>query len=393
MKNYITEPIPYDWFEIDAIEGWLDEHVRQGLRLHSITRSYRARFVPSTESFTRYRIHIKPTDSDISDTEYRESLRELGWEYIDSFDLRTDVYQAIRPDAVEINTDEDVLKDTINEMCKTERTSLIVIILVFSLLLFLEFSIFLGCNCIYDFLLYNGVTVLGHLFMFLSYPILLVSNIRRHRDIKQRFLLQREYHTPAKVKKRKNSLLYSYVFSAVIVIAGIVMVIFLEMSDKEGAARTCPVVDLSVVNAVESSSLEKPGIFAAHKDSILYYYDSYRSYAEPIMMPGDWVYSPYSYEVYVYEIRIESWAAPYLQECLSASDELWQQVTIDGWDEAWYQSYMTTHLERLGDLEGIEALPPYRQQNLYLRNGNTVISINYNGATDLYPRLQELYGK
>ena len=26
MSNSVTERIPYDWFEIDAIEGWLGEH-------------------------------------------------------------------------------------------------------------------------------------------------------------------------------------------------------------------------------------------------------------------------------------------------------------------------------------------------------------------------------
>ena len=28
--------LPYDWYEIDAIEGWLDEQVREGLRLVTI---------------------------------------------------------------------------------------------------------------------------------------------------------------------------------------------------------------------------------------------------------------------------------------------------------------------------------------------------------------------
>ena len=42
MSNSVTERIPYDWFEIDAIEGWLDEHVQQGLRLVSISGFGRA---------------------------------------------------------------------------------------------------------------------------------------------------------------------------------------------------------------------------------------------------------------------------------------------------------------------------------------------------------------
>ena len=41
----------------------------------------------------------------------------------------------------------------------------------------------------------------------------------------------------------------------------------------------------------------------------------------------------------------------------------------------------------------VEGLPPFRQQHLYLRDGSTIIHVDYNGATDLYPRLQELYGR
>lgn len=45
------------------------------------------------------------------------------------------------------------------------------------------------------------------------------------------------------------------------------------------------------------------------------------------------------------------------------------------------------------EIDAIEDLPPFRQQHLYLRDGSTIIHVDYNGATDLYPRLQELYGR
>ena len=82
MKNRVTERIPYDWFEIDAIEGWLDEHVRQGLRLVNITPLKRAEFEPATGSLTRYRIHVKEEKDGSRDEEYHETFRELGWEFV-----------------------------------------------------------------------------------------------------------------------------------------------------------------------------------------------------------------------------------------------------------------------------------------------------------------------
>ncbi len=98
MKNSITERIPYEWFEIDAIEGWLDEHVQQGLRLVNITPLKRAEFESAVGSITRYRIHLKEKKNDSHDEEYRETFRELGWEFVAELNDQADIYQAIRRD-------------------------------------------------------------------------------------------------------------------------------------------------------------------------------------------------------------------------------------------------------------------------------------------------------
>ena len=103
MKNSVTERIPYQWYEIDAIEGWLDEHVRQGLRLVNITPLKRAEFEPATGSLTRYRIHVKEEKDGSRDEEYHETFRELGWEFVAELNDQADIYQAIRPDALGVS--------------------------------------------------------------------------------------------------------------------------------------------------------------------------------------------------------------------------------------------------------------------------------------------------
>ena len=73
-------------------------------------------------------------------------------------------------------------------------------------------------------------------------------------------------------------------------------------------------------------------------------------------------------------------------------DEPWQQVDISGWDEAWYQLYDRDFVHDL-PLGENDPIPPDTGHHLYLLDGNTIVYISYYGATDLYPRLQELYGR
>mgnify|MGYP001062362918 CR=1 FL=1 len=66
-SKYITiKELPFAWYEVDALEAWLDEQSQQGLQLVGI-RGFsfgykRAVFAESGEFPTRYRVHIKPKD-------------------------------------------------------------------------------------------------------------------------------------------------------------------------------------------------------------------------------------------------------------------------------------------------------------------------------------------
>ena len=400
MKNSVTERIPYEWFEIDAIEGWLDEHVQQGLRLVNITPLKRAEFETAVGSITRYRIHLKEKKNDSHDEEYRATFRELGWEFVAELNDQADVYQAIRPDAVEINTDEEILRSVIDKVVKRQRISLLIYLLFLPYWCYLQidnfnFSAYLGP---YDFLLSNAVFVILDALLLSVWIVLFATAFTRLRNVKNRYFLQRDYHTPTVAKRRKRPHIYTIAVCSAILVVLLVTAVFFNGNDDERIENNpCPVTDLSVINPEEYANLQPHDIWAHSGSYLLYDYTTYRRDAEPLEMPGNWAYTPYHYVVYLQEITIKSGVEPYFQECLSDTKGPWQKVDISGWDEAWYQSCETTHAESLAwvgrEFEGIEDLPPFRAQQLYLRDGNTVIHIDYTGKTDLYPQLQELYGK
>ena len=401
MSNSVTERIPYDWFEIDAIEGWLDEHVQQGLRLVSISGFGRALFVPSTGTLTRYRIHVKPERGISHDDEYRATFADLGWEYVDSINAQADVYQAVRPDAVEINTDEEVLRSVIDRVVRNRRIGLFALCALILYWCYQQFQIshldaYAGP---YDYLLSNGIFLLFDLLLLSAWTVLVIAGFKRLRNVKKRYLLQREHHTAAEIKRRKRPEKYLLIACSTIILGCLVLFAFFNGNDNERIENNpCPVTDLSVINPEEYANLQPHDIWAHSGSYLLYDYTTYRRDAESVETPANWSYTPYHYVVHLRDIRITAWVEPYLREALAfETDQPWQQVDISGWDEAWYCAYQMTYAEAYAwtklDLTGIEGLPPFRQQHLYLRDGSTIIHVNYNGATDLYPRLQELYGR
>ena len=65
-SKYTIKELPFAWYEVDALEAWLDEQSRQGLKMVDFLGfdfgRRRAVFMETNELPTRYRIHIKPKD-------------------------------------------------------------------------------------------------------------------------------------------------------------------------------------------------------------------------------------------------------------------------------------------------------------------------------------------
>ena len=388
--------LPYDWYEIDAIEGWLDEQVREGLRLVTINGKD-FHFGPTDGTLTRYRIHLKPERGYHHDEEYHESFADLGWKFIDSINAQADVYQAVRPDAVEINTDEDVLQGVIKNALRGE---LALILLSAAAILYwivrrAELVSAYGFAGIFDFMLLALPSLIVFVLLLFAWAVIMIPLAKHRRDVKRRHLLSRDYHTPAVAKRRSRP--HRTALMSLLLVLMLLVLMGVLMGNDSGTPQPCPVATLEAVNAEEFSALStEEDINEYHGAEILYSAHTYRWDSPAVMTADGWGYTPLSYVVGVETMKFPSWAKPYYRE-LVTTDQPWQQVNISGWDEAWYCAYEMTYAEAYAwtklDLTGIEDLPPFRQQHLYLRDGSTIIHVDYNGATDLYPRLQELYGR
>lgn len=196
--------LPYDPCEIDAIEGWLDEQAREGWRLDSIDGGYFYFEQPANATLTRYRIDILPKK--VTDLEERRAtFDDLGWEYIATLSRRFDIYAAARPDAVEINTDEELLRQTVKSYYRRRNLkiygSLLLVLLVVYLLRYLLFGEF---TPFYAYLLSSR----GHIVWLiplwvLAFIIGTILDTRVYKGVSNRMLLHREFHTPQRATGRK----------------------------------------------------------------------------------------------------------------------------------------------------------------------------------------------
>ena len=403
-KYNVAKELPFAWYEVDALEAWLDEQSQQGLQLVSIRGlGYKnAIFAETTEAPTRYRVHIKPKDGYYTRREeYRETMRELGWEYVDRLHYRADIYRATRPDAVEINTDENALRDSIKSANRGELCAGIVLILLIPNLLRNELRYMKFYDGFYDMLL-DGTALLTVSAVFLAafYLVLGIYTILRSIAQRRRYLLDRSFRPAPEIRKRKR------VRIALLTLVGI-SILFLAVvgigsagSSYDVPLSNCPVVLLESLSPEEAAQLDYDAdrLDAPHGTGgkyLLYSFATYRQDGPTIRLVGEYAgigYASFSYWVNVKDIRTESLAEKYYAEKAAARDD-WQTVQITGWDQAMYRQYTSTLQEDWNNNENVPADIIRHHHDLILRLGNRVVTVGYFGEADMYPRLNTLYAR
>lgn len=401
-KYNIAKEMPFAWYEVDALEAWLDEQSQQGLKLVSIRGlGYKnAIFAETAESPTRYRVHIKPKDGYYTRREeYRETMRELGWEYVDQLHYRADIYRATRPNAVEINTDENALRDSIEAANRGELCAGIVLILLIPNLLRDELRYMKFYDGFYDMLL-DGTALLTVSAVFLAafYLVLGIYAILRSIAQRRRYLLDRSFRPAPEIRKRKR------VRVALLTLVGISILFLVVVGTGSSGSyydvplSDCPVVLLESLSPEEAAQLDYDADYldAPHGTGgrhLLYSFVTYRQDGPTIRLEGEYAgigYAAFNYWVNVMDIRTESLAEKYFAEKEAAHD--WQEVQIKGWDQAMYRRY-TTNLRQEFRSDRLPDTPEMSQQELVLRLGNRVVTVGYNGEADMYPRLNTLYAR
>ena len=401
-KYNIAKETPFAWYEVDALEAWLDEQSQQGLKLVSIRGlGYKnAIFAETAESPTRYRVHIKPKDGYYTRREeYRETMRELGWEYVDRLHYRADIYRATRPDAVEINTDENALRDSIEAANRGELCAGIALILLIPNLLRDELRYMKFYDGFYDMLL-DGTALLTVSAVFLAafYLVLGIYAILRSIAQRRRYLLDRSFRPAPEIRKRKRVRVALLTLVGISILFLVVVGVGSSGSYYDVPLSNCPVVLLESLSPEEAAQLDYDAdrLDAPHGTggkSLLYSFATYRQDGPTIRLEGEYAgmgYASFSYWVNVKDIRTESLAKKYYVEKEAAHD--WQEVQIKGWDQAMYRRY-TTNLRQEFRSNNLPDTPEMSQQELVLRLGNRVVTVGYNGEADMVPRLNTLYAR
>lgn len=403
-SKYTIKELPFAWYEVDALEAWLDEQSRQGLKMVDFFGfdfgRRRAVFMETNELPTRYRIHIKPKDGYYTRREeYKETMRELGWEYVGQLHYRADIYRAARPDAVEINTDENALRESIKAANRGELCAGIVLILLIPWLLRNELRYMKFYDGFYDMLL-DGTALLtaAAVFMAVFYLVLGIYAILRSIAQRRRYLLDRSFRPGPEIHKRKRVRIVLLTLAGISVMFLVVLGVGAAGNYYDVPLSNCPVVMLESLSPEEAAQLDYDAdrLDAPHGTggkSLLYSFATYRQDGPTIRLEGEYAgigYSTFSYWVNVKDIRTESLAEKYYAEKEAAHD--WQKVQIKGWDQAMYRRY-TTNLRQEFHSDRLPDTPEISQQELVLRLGNRVVTVGYDGEADMIPRLNTLYAR
>ena len=399
-RRYGTaKELPYIWYEIDAVEAWLDEQAQQGLRLTDIQGKLCV-FQPSDKPPARYRVHVKSHNGYYTQQEeYKETMRELGWEYVGRINYRADVYRAARPDAVEINTDENALRSLLRSNMWFDGIAAAALIALTVYSLWKKFAVTKAYSGFYDLLL-NDIFVeylIPEVLLALILVLLAAAFLVRLARQRRRCLLGRDCRFDGVLRKQKRFyfvllglLILMFPFPMLPTIFGV------PEATERTSYDTCTVVLLQSISPEEEEQIvmEDYGIPVRSNHYLLADNTTYRQDGPTIRLEGGYAgigYSTFSYWVNVKDIRTESLAEKYYAEKAAAHDD-WQAVQITGWDQAMYRRY-TTNLRQEFHSDRLPDTPEISQQELVLRLGNRVVTVGYDGEADMIPRLNTLYAR
>lgn len=102
--------VPYENFEVYAIQDWLDSQAVKGYRLERFRFGF-AVFRRTQPSQTRYRLDILTSEKYDMEQDIHEDAADQGWQYVCDYAWHNySVYCAEDPDAPELHTDPAVLR-------------------------------------------------------------------------------------------------------------------------------------------------------------------------------------------------------------------------------------------------------------------------------------------
>ena len=358
----VKKSLPYDLWEIDAVEGWLDDMASQGLIFthNSGGQFYFREDEPQT---LRHRLDFREKRWSHS-KDRRQFFEDCGWEYLCYINDRTDLYRTAHPDTVEIHTDESILEEIMEKYVRRQK----IMLLVCQVLLLLLLAFLVWQFCTYG--LFSSLLTSGF-WDFFTIPLWLFVIIfgdirlwRSFRDIKSRSLLERSYHTREREQKRRREQRIDLAVRLVILV-----LLALELFQQNLYFDHLPWEG----SGYEDYSIHQvlPEDADSYQQSSLLFTDypaARRLLQDEKTADGSW-----NYEVTIYETKSDWLARCYIWEQARLADA--DSVTVPGHEAAWF--YVGTPVSRRHRYEAPDT------QNLLLLRDSTVIEIAYLGSADL----------
>ena len=372
---------PYEPYEIDAMEGWLDEQARKGCFL-SQSHGRWLQFYRDTPRELRYRIDVKP------DPGYREdrvaAFRDMGWEYVCELSPQLDVYTCGDPSVPDLNTDEDTLHSVLDGLLRKKQIANVVAALLlvpyvyFILVLPILRSHYTG---LYDMLLNGYLFLLPALILLLvCWLTELIRGFLDARSARRRPMLHRTYHTEKRARRRQ--LRAVLILLTLVAAAGLVYAASRSYSssrDRYFDPADYPGPTVTQVFPDQLPPLPESGPyylrvhdFAFRSGGLVYDGVSLRQ-----SRSRDGGQLLYVYDMDQMDIAFAWLAGGYVQEQAEARNG--HSVTVSGWPAA--------YLCRWPIEDGTD-----EYQQLLLLDGKTVWSVLYTGPDDLSAAL-DVFGK
>lgn len=372
---------PYEPYEIDAMEGWLDEQARKGCFL-SQSHGRWLQFYRDTPRELRYRIDVKP------DPGYHEdrvaAFRDMGWEYVCELSPQLDVYTCGDPSVPDLNTDEDTLHSVLDGLLRKKQIANVVAALLlvpyvyFVLVLPVLRSHYTG---LYDMLLNGYLFLLPALILLLvCWLTELIRGFLDARNARRRPMLHRTFHTEKRAKRRQLRAIL--ILLTLVAAAGLVYAAsrsysssrdrYFDPADYLGPTVTQVFPDQLPPLPESGPYYLRVRDFAFRSGGLVYDGVSLRQFRS-----RDDGQLLYVYNMDQMDIAFAWLAAGYVREQADAHDG--RSVTVSGWPAAYLCRWPTE--------DGTD-----EYQQLLLLDGKTVWSVLYTGPDDLSAAL-DVFGK
>ena len=123
-KNTVRRYPPVDYYDVTAVERWLERMALNGLFLVRVERLF-AHFTREAPRPARYQAEPLNTRNPISSREQMDYYASCGWVYVDTVMKLYRIYRADDPETEELHTDPVVLAAAMEDVTRRQRGALL----------------------------------------------------------------------------------------------------------------------------------------------------------------------------------------------------------------------------------------------------------------------------